>query len=279
MDLSAAGPAAGAATQPSYVERCVREQQKLPLRTRAALPAAPLTVPLPRARFVNPFTRPAGGALRKVPESTVSRLSLYVRLLGELQGEGVATLSSEELAQRCGTTAAQVRKDLSFFGTFGKRGLGYSVPELASALRSILGLERRWRVALVGAGRIGMALLGYQDFRRQGFHIEAAFDADPAKVGQQLLGVTVQSDAAMDRALVESAIDIVIIATPGEAAQRVVDRVVAAGVKAILNFAPVKLHVPAGVALKNVNMAVELEALSFALVNTNRRTRRAPSKT
>ena len=218
------------------------------------------------------------GIVRKVPESTVSRLSLYVRLLGELQAEGVATLSSEELAQRCGTTAAQVRKDLSFFGTFGKRGLGYSVAELGAALRSILGLERRWRVALVGAGRIGMALLGYQDFRRQGFHIEAVFDADPAKVGLELLGLTVQSAEMMDHALAESAIDIVIIATPGDAAQRVVDRVLAAGVRAILNFAPVKLDVPPGVALKNVNMAVELEALSFALANANRRPRRTPPR-
>ncbi|MCI0433393.1 MAG: redox-sensing transcriptional repressor Rex [Gemmatimonadetes bacterium] len=216
--------------------------------------------------------------MRKVPESTVSRLSLYVRLLSELEADGVATLSSEEMARRCGTTAAQVRKDLSFFGTFGKRGLGYSVPELAMALRSILGLERRWRVALVGAGRIGTALLGYEDFRRQGFEIDAVFDADPAKVGLERHGLTVQSDEVMERALADAAVDIVIVAVPGEVAQEVVDRVVGAGVRAILNFAPVKLDVPAGVALKNVNMAVELEALSFALANTNRRLRRAAVK-
>jgi redox-sensing transcriptional repressor len=216
--------------------------------------------------------------VKKVSESTVGRLSLYLRLLTELAREGVATLSSEELARRCGTTAAQVRKDLSFFGTFGKRGLGYSVPELVSALRSILGLERRWRVALVGMGRIGAALMGYEDFRRQGFFIEAAFDADPEKVGQERHGVAVRPSSDLEGVLVEESIDIVIVAVPGEAAQEVVNRVVAAGVKAILNFAPVKLDVPAGVALKSVNMAMELEALSYALASGNRRTRKAAAR-
>jgi redox-sensing transcriptional repressor len=217
--------------------------------------------------------------MRKISESTVGRLSLYLRQLDELETEGQLTLSSEELARRCGTTAAQVRKDLSFFGTFGKRGLGYAVPELIAALRSILGLERRWKVALVGAGKIGLALLGYSDFRRQGFFIEAVFDADAGKVGQRRQGLVVRADAELDEALVEEGIDIVIVAVPGEAAQAVVDRVVRAGVRAILNFAPVKLNVPAGIALKNVNMAVELEGLSYALANDGRRTRRPPPVT
>jgi redox-sensing transcriptional repressor len=215
--------------------------------------------------------------MRKVSESTVSRLSLYLRLLEELDAEGAATLSSEDLALRCGTTAAQVRKDLSLFGTFGKRGLGYGVRELIAALRSILGLERRWRVALVGAGRIGAALLGYQDFRRQGFYIEAVFDADPAKIGARWQGHVVQSDEALERVLSASGIEIVIVAVPAEAAQPVVDRVVGSGVRAILNFAPVKLRVPSGVALKNVNMAVELESLSYALSNPPRARRRGGS--
>ncbi len=213
--------------------------------------------------------------MRKVSESTVGRLSLYLRLLTELHEEGVGTLSSEELAQRCGTTAAQVRKDLSFFGTFGKRGLGYAVPELISELRSILGLGRRWRVGLVGAGRIGTALLGYNDFRRQGFFIEAVFDSDPAKVGQRRQRLMVRSDAEMEWALRQEAIDIVIVAVPAEAAQMVVDRVVAAGVRAILNFAPTKLKVPEDVALKNVNMALELEGLSYALANGGQKPRRS----
>jgi redox-sensing transcriptional repressor len=213
--------------------------------------------------------------MRKISESTVGRLSLYLRQLEELEDEGQQTLSSEELARRCGTTAAQVRKDLSFFGTFGKRGLGYAVPELIAALRSILGLERRWKVALVGAGKIGFALLGYSDFRRQGFFIEAVFDADPGKVGQRRQGLVVRGDAELEAALEEEGIDIVIVAVPGEVAQGVVDRVVASGIKAILNFAPVKLNVPAEVALKNVNMAVELEGLSYALANGSRKGRRS----
>jgi redox-sensing transcriptional repressor len=213
--------------------------------------------------------------MRKVSPSTVGRLSIYLRVLSELDGLGADTVSSEELASRCGTTAAQVRKDLSFFGTFGKRGRGYAVEELISALRSILGLERRYRVALIGAGRIGVALLGYRDFQQQGFHIEAVFDADPKKVGQQWGTTTVRSDAELEAALAAEGIDIVILAVPAEAAQPVLDRVVAAGVRAILNFAPTKLQVPEGVALKNVNMALELEGLSFELARESRpRTRR-----
>jgi redox-sensing transcriptional repressor len=206
--------------------------------------------------------------MKKVSDSTIGRLSVYLRRLEELQHEGITTLSSEELAVHCGTSAAQVRKDLSFFGTFGKRGLGYGVPELIAALKSILGLERRWRVALVGAGKIGAALFAYQDFRRQGFYIESVFDSDAAKVGQRWNGLVVRHDAELDEALRKDAVDIAIIAVPAEVAQGVVDRVVKAGVRAILNFAPVKLRVPDHVALKNVNMAVELEGLSFALANS-----------
>src|SRR5687768_1144734 len=146
--------------------------------------------------------------MKKVSDSTVGRLSIYLRLLTELESEGIQTLSSEELARRCGTTAAQVRKDLSFFGTFGKRGMGYGVPELISALRSILGLERRYRVALVGAGKIGAALLGYQDFRRQGFYITSVFDSDTAKVGQRWNELVIRADEELDEALRVDEIDI-----------------------------------------------------------------------
>lgn len=205
--------------------------------------------------------------MKKVAESTVGRVSVYLRLLEELEASGVETVSSEELARRVGTTAAQVRKDLSFFGTFGKRGLGYSVSELVVELRSILGLGKRWRVALVGAGKIGQALYGYQDFRRQGFFIEVVFDSDPAKIGQRWGDVEVKSERDLETELSAREIEIVIIAVPAFAAQRIVDRVVQAGVRGILNFAPTRLRVPAGVALKNVNMAVEMEGLSYALAN------------
>ncbi len=215
--------------------------------------------------------------MKKVAESTVGRLSVYLRLLNEFAEDGVATVSSEDLARRVGTTAAQVRKDLSFFGTFGKRGLGYSVPELERELRSILGLGRRWRVALVGAGKIGQALFGYQDFRRQGFHIEAVFDADPAKVGTRLDGVEVLAERELERELGERGIEIVIIAVPASAAQGVVDRVVRAGVRGILNFAPTRLRVPEDVSLKTVNMALEMEGLSYALAQASRGRRRSAS--
>ena len=205
--------------------------------------------------------------MKKVSEPTIGRLSLYLRLLMELRDRGVATVSSDELATRSGTTAAQVRKDLSLFGTFGKRGLGYRVEELEGRLRGILGLEQRWRVALVGAGRIGAALFGYENFRRQGFHIEAVFDHDPEKVGQEWNGLEVQADEAMERVVEEAGIDIAVIAVPARSAQRVADRLVGAGVRGILNFAPIRLEVPPGVEVKSVDMALEMEGLSYALTH------------
>lgn len=208
--------------------------------------------------------------MRKVSESTVERLSLYLRLLEEFESAGRETISSAELAERAGTTSAQVRKDLSAFGTFGKRGLGYHVSELVVELRSILGLGRRWRVALIGAGRIGSALYGYQDFKRQGFYITAVFDADPRKVGRRLGDLVIRSDSELSDALRDEGIDIVITAVPADAAQGVVDRVVSAGIRAILNFAPTQLQVPDHVELKNVNMAMEMEGLSYALVRDDR---------
>ena len=205
--------------------------------------------------------------MKKISESTVRRLSLYLRFLQEAADRGLDTISSDELAQRGGTTSAQVRKDLSFFGSFGKRGLGYSVPELVQQIREILGLSRPWRVALVGAGKIGSALFSYRDFQRRGFHICAVFDSDPAKVGAAWGDLRVRPDEEMDHALREEGIDIVIVAVPADAAQGVVDRVVDAGVRAILNFAPTRLRVPSGVSLRNVDMTVELEGLSFAIHN------------
>ncbi|MGH7483725.1 MAG: redox-sensing transcriptional repressor Rex [Longimicrobiales bacterium] len=204
-------------------------------------------------------------SLKRVSASTVERLSLYLRLLREVEASGTETVSSRELAWRGGTTAAQVRKDLSVFGTFGKRGLGYSVPELRAKLTSILGLERRWPVAVIGAGKIGSALLGYADFRRQGFQIEAVFDTDPAKVGRRWEGGEVSGMDALERIVRERGIEIAILAVPASAAQEVLERAVAAGIRGILNFAPTKLEVTGDVTLKNVNMAVELEGLSYAL--------------
>ena len=205
--------------------------------------------------------------MRKIAESTVRRLSLYLRFLEEFQGQGIATISSEALATRGGTTSAQVRKDLSFFGSFGKRGLGYSVPELVGKLRDILGLKRTYRVIVVGAGKIGSALALYQGFGPRGFQVAAVYDADPGKIGADWNGVAVRDVRELEQDLARAPVDIAILATPAMAAAQVADRLVQAGVRAILNFAPVQLDVPPTVVVKYVNMAMELEALSYALRN------------
>jgi len=205
--------------------------------------------------------------VKHIAESTVRRLSLYLRFLEEFEARGHTTISSDELAARGGTTSAQVRKDLSFFGSFGKRGLGYSVPELTGRLREILGLQKEWRVIIIGAGKIGAALAQYEGFRQRGFHVAAVFDSDPAKVGQTLDGVVVRSIAELERVTTREHPDIAVITVPAHAAQRVADQVIGAGVRAIMNFAPLRLQVPESVALKTVNMALELEGLSFALSN------------
>jgi redox-sensing transcriptional repressor len=205
--------------------------------------------------------------MRKVAESTIRRLSLYLRFLEEFEGQGMGTVSSGALASRGGTTSAQVRKDLSFFGSFGKRGLGYPVPELADRLRQILGLKRRYQVALIGAGKIGSALVQYRGFRQRGFDIVAIFDSDPDKVGRQWNGLTVLDVESLEQELARRPIDMAVLVTPADAAQPVTDRLIGLGVKAILNFAPVQLNVPDDVVVKTVNLALELETLSYALAN------------
>ena len=205
--------------------------------------------------------------MKRIADSTVRRLSAYLRFLEDFENRGLSTISSEELAKRGGTTSAQVRKDLSFFGSFGKRGLGYSVPELAGRLREILGLGKEWRVIIVGAGKIGAALAQYRGFRQRGFSILAAYDINPDKVGRKLEGIPVKDIGELERDIHRDKPDIVVLTVPGDEAQKVVDRVVKAGVKAILNFAPTQLQAPPDVAVKTVNMAMELEGLSFALTN------------
>lgn len=201
----------------------------------------------------------------RISESTVRRLSVYLRLLRELEGADRDIVSSKELARRSGTTSAQVRKDLSLFGSFGKRGRGYTVPELVDTLEGILGLERRWRVALVGVGRIGSALLGYRDLRNRGFDLVAAFDVDPDKVGTEVDGHRISPMDRLEEMIRERDVEMGVVAVPPEAAQEVADRLVAAGVRALLNFAPVKLEVPDGVVVRSMDVALEMEGLSFAL--------------
>ena len=203
----------------------------------------------------------------KVAESTVRRLSLYLRFLEEFEGQGIATVSSGALASRGGTTSAQVRKDLSFFGSFGKRGLGYPVPELADQLREILGLKRRYRVGMIGAGKIGSALVQYGGFRARGFDLVAIYDNDPKKIGREWNGLQVRNVTELERDLARAPADIAAVVTPADAAQGVADRLVTCGITAILNFAPVQLSVPEAVTVKTVNLVLELEALSYVLAN------------
>ncbi len=205
--------------------------------------------------------------MRKIAESTVRRLSLYLRFLEAFEEQGMETVSSEALAARGGTTSAQVRKDLSFFGSFGKRGLGYGVAELVGKLRAILGLGRTYRVAMIGAGKIGSALVQYRGFRQRGFEVVSIFDANPEKIGSAWNGLTVKDVRELEREIRAHPVEIAVVVTPADAAQPVTDRLIALGVKAILNFAPVQLSVPDDVVVKTVNLALELETLSYALTN------------
>ncbi|HTM57379.1 MAG TPA: redox-sensing transcriptional repressor Rex [Candidatus Udaeobacter sp.] len=211
--------------------------------------------------------------MTRVSESTVRRLSHYDRVLEEVQAEGKRMISSHRLAEREGITSAQVRKDLSTFGSFGRRGLGYNVERLREEIRAILGLDRRWKVGLVGAGNIGSALIAYRGFEKQGFDIVAVFDRDSARIGQKLGRHVIQDIAVLPAAARENPFDIGVVATPIRAAQDVANALVAAGVRGILNFAPRKLFVPAHVALSTVDMAMEFEGLSFAITQSVARRR------
>jgi redox-sensing transcriptional repressor len=213
--------------------------------------------------------------MARISESTVRRLSHYYRVLEEVEAEGRRMISSHRLAEREGITSAQVRKDLSYFGSFGRRGLGYNVAHLREEIRAILGLDRRWRVAVVGAGNIGAALLSYGGFGRQGFDVAAVFDRDPQRVGHRVGGHVVQDVAELPAAAARERFDIGVIATPVRAAQEVADLLVAADVRGILNFAPRKLFVPAHVTVRAVDMTMEFESLSFSLAQTRARRRRA----
>lgn len=202
---------------------------------------------------------------RRIPASTIRRLSHYLRSLEDLEGSGSETVSSEELAIRGQTTAAQVRKDLSHFGSFGKRGLGYKVDELRQRLRQILGVDRTWRVALIGAGRIGSALFEYPAFESRGYRCVAIVDSDPEKMGKRWSNLEIQGPDRLESLLRDLAVELVILAVPARAAQEMAERAVKAGIKGILNFAPIRLKVPPHVPVEDVNLVMQLEALSFAI--------------
>jgi redox-sensing transcriptional repressor len=202
-----------------------------------------------------------------VPKAVVSRLSLYLRELQHLVREGHQRTSSSQLGSLLGFSDAQVRKDLAYFGHFGHPGIGYRCDDLIHAIRKILGTDRDWPVAMVGTGNLGRALLGYKGFSHQGFRIEAAFDIDPQRVGDTIEGVSVYHLDRLAEVVTEHRIKLGMIAVPAPAAQSVADKMVAAGVEGIVNFAPVTISLPAGVRHVGVDLAIELEQLSFAVVN------------
>ena len=209
------------------------------------------------------MTASRDGRDSRVPDATVARLATYLRVLSTLADRGVTTVSSEELAAAAGVNSAKLRKDLSFLGSYGIRGVGYDVATLTEQISRTLGLTVHRSVALIGVGNLGQALAGYAGFATRGFRIAALLDADPARVGSRLRGLVVQNIADLDRVIAENAITIAVLAVPASAAQDVCDRLVAAGVSSILNFAPVVLSVPPHVHLRKVDLAAELQILSF----------------
>lgn len=204
-----------------------------------------------------------------IPSPAVRRLSLYLRELENLRRQDRRTVSSKQLGEALKVTPTQIRKDLAYFGQFGQAGVGYDVEELTSRIRHILGTDRTWNVLLVGAGNLGAALSAYRGFARKGFKLAAVFDDDPAKIGKTLpgpLGLRIQSMSDVAAVVREKDIRLAIIAVPAESAARVADALVAAGVRGLLNFAPLNLNVTSDVAVSAVDLAVHLEQLSFQVI-------------
>jgi len=210
-----------------------------------------------------PPGRVEGAHARRIPEATVARLPIYLRSLHELEAASVATVSSERLAELCGVNAAKVRKDLSHLGTYGTRGVGYDVEVLLAQISRQLGLTQDWPIAIVGLGNLGHALANYRGFGARGFRIVALFDADRHRVGEVVDGITIRHVEDLPSVAATTPIAIGIIAVPAVGAQQVADRLVAAGVSSILNFAPTVITVPERVSLRKVDLSIELQILSF----------------
>ncbi len=199
----------------------------------------------------------------KIPEATIMRLSVYSRYLTEVDRKGIVTISSSDIAEGVGVSPAQVRKDLAYFGEFGIRGVGYNVKDLHKDILKILGLSSEWNVTLVGMGNLGLALSTYKGFKERGFIITSIFDKDPEKIGKVVDGVEVMPVEKIEEVVPKTKTQIGVITVPGVYAQEVADKLVKCGVSAILNFAPVVLNVPPEVELRNVDLSVNLEVLTF----------------
>ncbi|MFZ5902548.1 MAG: redox-sensing transcriptional repressor Rex [Chloroflexota bacterium] len=201
----------------------------------------------------------------KIPDIIIGRLPIYLRALQRMAENGLQTTSSQELGDRVGISAAQIRKDISQFGEFGKQGTGYSIPFLMDKLREILKVDRIWDVALVGAGDVGHALGRYQGFRNRGFRIAMVFDNDPAKIGNKVGEFVVEDTAGMVERIREAGIKVAMLTVPAASAQDVADQLVKAGVKAILNYAPISLNVPPGVYVQHTDPATHLQRMTYYL--------------
>ncbi|MCE5299706.1 MAG: redox-sensing transcriptional repressor Rex [Spirochaetia bacterium] len=204
---------------------------------------------------------------RKIPAPTVNRLSLYLKYFSELTSQGVEYISSGQVAEKMGLNPAQVRKDLAYFGKFGRRGFGYGVEQLKQEISKILGTHRQWRLAVIGTGNLGRALLMYQGFLSRGFKPVAGFDVDPDKVGWELDGVHIYHFDELEKVIKSQKIDIVIITTPKASLDGVMERLKGSGVKGVLNFAGKHLLEAEGIAVRNVDLAIELEQLTFSMTN------------
>lgn len=205
--------------------------------------------------------------LSSIPKAVVGRLSLYLRELQRLSREGNETTSSTQIGRLLGFTDAQVRKDLAYFGQFGYPGIGYRCPELIHEIKRILGTDQDWPVALIGAGNLGRALLGYKGFTRQGFNLVAAFDCDPDKIGTPIGDVPVFSLDELASKAAELGIRLAVVTVPTESASQVTEKIVEAGIDGILNFAPVTLSTQVTAHIQSVDLAIELEQLSFAVLH------------
>ncbi len=212
----------------------------------------------------------------EIPPVVIDRLPLYARALSGLDAEGRDVVSSQELGDRLGVTPAQIRKDLSYFGRFGKQGRGYNVRKLLDELHRILGLDRQWKMALVGVGKLGRAILGYEGFAPLGFRIVEAFDADPSRIGGQVNSLTVKDAKYLETVLKDNPVDVGIVAVPAEIAQKMIDALVGCGVRAILNYAPIAAHVPPHVQLKRIEPVLALQSMTYYLKNQRRP---APART
>lgn len=201
----------------------------------------------------------------EIPSVVIDRLPLYARALARLDSEGREVVSSQELGTHLNVTPAQIRKDLSYFGRFGKQGRGYNVRKLLEELRRILGLNRQWRIAIVGAGRLGKAIAGYEGFTPQGFRIAEAFDSDPGMIGSTINSLVIRNTEYLETVLRDNPVDIGIVAVPAESAQKVIDALVRCGVRAILNYAPIAAHVPPGVQIKRIDPVLALQGMTYYL--------------